>query len=311
MKQIFSNITQVVGNTPLVRLNKIAQDVPATILVKLEFLNPAFSIKDRIGIAMLDQAEKEKKIHHHSVIIEPTSGNTGIALAFACAAKGYRLILTMPDSMSIERQKLLKFLGAEVVLTQGILGMQGAIDKANALSLEIPHSFIPMQFENPANVDIHYQTTAQEIWRDTQGDIDVFVAGVGTGGTLTGVASFLKEKNSKIKIIALEPEESAVLSGQKAGMHQIQGIGAGFIPKILQQSLIDEVIRVPSKQAGMISRLLAKKEGILAGISSGANVWGALELAKRIEFKHKTIVTVLPSASERYLSTWLFEKTEN
>lgn len=311
MKQIFSNITQVVGNTPLVRLNKIAQDAPATILVKLEFLNPAFSIKDRISIAMLDQAEKEKKIHHHSVIIEPTSGNTGIALAFACAAKGYRLILTMPDSMSIERQKLLKFLGAEVVLTQGILGMQGAIDKANALSLEIPHSFIPMQFENPANVDIHYQTTAQEIWRDTQGDIDVFVAGVGTGGTLTGVASFLKEKNSKIKIIALEPEESAVLSGQKAGMHQIQGIGAGFIPKILQQSLIDEVIRVPSKQAGMISRLLAKKEGILAGISSGANVWGALELAKRIEFKHKTIVTVLPSASERYLSTWLFEKTEN
>ena len=308
MAGIYENITKTIGNTPLVRLNRLSMGIDAQILVKLEFFNPLSSVKDRIGVAMIEAAEREGKIKKDTVIIEPTSGNTGIALAFVCAAKGYKLVLTMPETMSVERRKLLKALGAEVVLTEGAKGMKGAVDRAEELLKQTKNGFMPQQFTSPANPEIHRRTTGPEIWDDTKGKVDIFIAGVGTGGTLTGVGEFLKQKNPKIKIIALEPKESAVLSGQPAGTHKIQGIGAGFIPEILNREIIDEVMTVASEDAGVISRRLAKEEGILAGISSGAAVWAALEVGRRKELRGKTIVTILPSCGERYLSTWLFEE---
>ncbi len=307
MSRIFSDITKTVGNTPLVKLNKLTEGLHATVLVKLEFFNPVSSVKDRIGVAMIEAAEKEGKINKDTVIIEPTSGNTGIALAVVAASKGYRLILTLPETMSVGRRQLLKIFGAEMVLTEGAKGMRGAIEKATELAAATPNSFIPQQFNNPANPAIHRKTTAEEIWKDTDGQVDIFIAGVGTGGTLTGVGSFLKERKPSVKIIALEPADSPVLSGGKPGAHKIQGIGAGFIPSILDQKLIDEIITVKHEDAGDMARKLARFEGILAGISSGAAVWAALEVAKRPESKGKTIVTLLPSTGERYLSTWLFQ----
>ena len=311
MAKIFSDITKTVGNTPLVRLNRVTKGLSATILVKMESFNPLSSVKDRIGLAMIEDAEKKGILKRNSIIIEPTSGNTGIALAFVAAAKGYRLILTMPDTMSAERRKLLLALGAEVVLTDGAQGMRGAIEKAEELAHNTPHSFVPQQFENAVNPAAHRKTTAQEILRDTGGKVDVFVAGIGTGGTLTGVGEVLKKEDPKVKIVALEPMDSPVLSGGKPLPHKIQGIGAGFIPSILNRSIVDEVITVAHEDAGQIARRLAREEGILCGISSGANVWGALEIAKRPASKGKTIVTVICDTGERYLSTWLFEDQKN
>ncbi len=308
MPRIFSDITKTIGNTPLVRLHKLSLGLEATILVKLEYFNPLSSVKDRIGVAMIEDAEKKGFLNKNSVIIEPTSGNTGIALAFVCAAKGYRLILTMPETMSVERRQLLRIFGAEVVLTEGAKGMKGAIEKAEALLKDTPHSFMPQQFNNPANVEIHRKTTAEEIWRDTDGAVDIFIAGIGTGGTITGVGEVLKSRKPSVTIIGLEPKESQVLSGGKPGPHKIQGIGAGFVPGILNRSIIDEMIPVAHEDAGVIARRLAREEGIFAGISSGAAVWAALEVAKRPESKGKTIVTVLPSTGERYLSTWLYQE---
>ncbi len=308
MSRIFSDITKTIGNTPLVRLHKLSLGLEATILVKLEYFNPLSSVKDRIGVAMIEDAEKKGFLNKNSVIIEPTSGNTGIALAFVCAAKGYRLILTMPETMSVERRQLLRIFGAEVVLTEGAKGMKGAIEKAEALLKDTPHSFMPQQFNNPANVEIHRKTTAEEIWRDTDGAVDIFIAGIGTGGTITGVGEVLKSRKPSVTIIGLEPKESQVLSGGKPGPHKIQGIGAGFVPGILNRSIIDEMIPVAHEDAGVIARRLAREEGIFAGISSGAAVWAALEVAKRPESKGKTIVTVLPSTGERYLSTWLYQE---
>jgi cysteine synthase A len=307
MARIFDDITQTIGHTPLVKINRLAKGLSATVLVKLEFFNPLSSVKDRIGLAMIEDAEKSGKLKKGSVIIEPTSGNTGIALAFVAAAKGYSLILTMPDTMSVERRKLLKALGAEVVLTEGAKGMKGAITKAEELAKATPHSFIPQQFMNPANPEIHRQTTAQEILADTKGKVDIFVAGVGTGGTITGVGEVLKKKNAHVKIIAVEPKDSPVLSGGQPSPHKIQGIGAGFVPEILNLKIIDEILTVSHEDAGHIARRLAKEEGILCGISAGANLWAALEVAKRPESKGKTIVTILCDTGERYLSTWLFE----
>jgi cysteine synthase A len=269
--------------------------------------NPLASIKDRIGLAMMEEAERAGQITSKTVIIEPTSGNTGIALAFVCAARGYKLMLTMPETMSIERRKLLAVLGAELVLTPGEKGMRGAVEKAEQLAAETPHAFIPQQFKNPANAEVHRRTTAEEIWRDTDGTVDIFIAGVGTGGTITGVAEALKARKREFKAIAVEPVDSPVLSGGKPGPHKIQGIGAGFVPDILRRELIDEVIQVKHEDAGEIACRLAREEGILAGISSGANVWAALQVARRPENKGKLIVTVLPSSGERYLSTWLYE----
>jgi cysteine synthase len=304
---IYKDITGTIGKTPLVKINKMAPGSKAVILAKLESFNPLSSVKDRIGVAMIAAGRQEGKIKKDTVIIEPTSGNTGIALAFACAAKGYRLILTMPETMSVERRHLLKIFGAELVLTEGSKGMSGAIEKAKELAAEIQNSFVPQQFTNPANSQVHRKTTAAEILEDTGAMLDIFIAGVGTGGTITGTGEVLKQKIPGLKVIAVEPEDSPVLSGGKPGPHKIQGIGAGFVPGILNREVIDEIIQVSSENAGTTARQLARQEGILAGISSGAAMWAALEVAKRVENKGKTIVVILPDSGERYLSTWLFE----
>lgn len=311
MSKIYEDITKTVGNTPLVKINKLGKDYPVNLVAKIESFNPLSSVKDRIGVAMIEDAEKKGLLNKDSTIIEPTSGNTGIALAFVAAAKGYRLILTMPETMSLERRQLLKIFGAELVLTEGAKGMKGAVEKAEELAKTVPNSFVPQQFNNPANTEIHRKTTAQEIWNDTDGKIDVFVSGIGTGGTITGVGEILKQKKSDIKIIGVEPKDSPVISGGNPGAHKIQGIGAGFVPSILNRKIIDEIITVTNEDAGNIARLLAKEEGILAGISSGAAMWAALEAAKRKENANKTIVVVLPDTGERYLSTWLFEFAKN
>ena len=306
MARIYDDITQTIGGTPLVRINKVSNGVKATILAKIEAFNPLSSVKDRIGLAMIEAAERDGKINKDTVIIEPTSGNTGIALAFVCAAKGYKLILTMPDTMSIERRKLLKALGSELVLTEGAKGMKGAIDRAEELLKETPNSFVPQQFDNPANPEIHRKTTAEEIWKDTDGEVDVFIAGVGTGGTVTGCGEVLKQKNPDVSIVAIEPTNSAVISGEDPGKHKIQGIGAGFIPDVLNTDVIDEIFKVENDEAMLASRFLASKEGILAGISSGAAMHAAVEISKRPQNKGKTIVVILPDTGERYISTEMF-----
>jgi cysteine synthase A len=303
-------ITDLIGNTPLVKIRALGPDSKVTILAKLESFNPFSSVKDRIGLAMIEDAERSGKLKKGSVIIEPTSGNTGVALAAVAAAKGYRIILTMPETFSIERRKLLAAYGAELVLTEGPKGMKGAIAKAEELAAATPGSFIPMQFDNPANPEIHRTTTAEEIWRDTEGKVDIVVGGVGTGGTITGVSEALKKKKPSIKSIAIEPFDSPVISEGRAGPHKIQGIGAGFIPKVFNRAAIDEVLTVKSEDAGVTARKLAKEEGILVGISSGAALWAAIQVAKRPESAGKTIVVVLPDSGERYLSTWLFEEPQ-
>ncbi|MFH1829297.1 MAG: cysteine synthase A [Pseudomonadota bacterium] len=310
MLKIASNITELIGNTPLVRLNRVTQSCEAQVLGKLESFNPGGSVKDRIGLSMIAAAEKQGLIDDKTTIIEPTSGNTGIALAMVAATRGYRLILTMPDTMSMERQKLLKALGAKLVLTPGSEGMKGAINRAVELAQGMKKSFIPMQFQNPANPDVHRKTTAEEILRDTEGKIDIFVAGVGTGGTITGVSEVIKKQKPELKAIAVEPAESAVLSGNAPGPHKIQGIGAGFVPDVLNKDIIDEIIQVKSDDALAMTRRLAKEEGILAGISSGANVHAAVLVAEREENKGKMIVTIIPDTGERYLSTPVFQEEQ-
>lgn len=308
MSRIFNDITETVGNTPLVRLTRIASGVKATVLAKLEAFNPLSSVKDRIGVAMLNAAEEQGLLRKESVIIEPTSGNTGIALAFVVAARGYKLILTMPETMSLERRHLLQIFGAELVLTPGSEGMTGAVKKAEELASSIPNAFMPQQFKNPANPEIHRKTTAEEIWNDTDGKVDILVSGVGTGGTITGVSEVIKKRKKGFKAIAVEPETSPVLSKGTAGPHKIQGIGAGFVPDVLNREIIDEVITVSDEDAGATARLLARTEGILAGISCGAALWAALEVAKRDENEGKLLIVVLPDTGERYLSTWLFKE---
>ena len=304
---IANNIIELIGHTPLVQLNTLTKDLPAKIAVKLEFFNPGNSVKDRIAAAMIEAAEKAGKINKQTIIVEPTSGNTGIGLAMVCAAKGYKLVITMPESMSQERKMLLRAYGAELILTPAAEGMGGAIAKAQELAASNPDVyFVPQQFENPANPEVHRQTTGEEIWRDTDGKVDIFVAGVGTGGTVTGVGETLKAKNPNIQVYAVEPEASAVLSGGQKGPHPIQGIGAGFIPKTLNTEIYDGVIQVPNDAAFKVAREMAQKEGILVGISSGAAVWSALQLAAKPENAGKLIVVVLPSYGERYLSTPLF-----
>ena len=303
-------ITDLIGNTPLVKIHALGPDSKVTILAKLESFNPFSSVKDRIGLAMIEDAERSGKLKKGSVIIEPTSGNTGVALAAVAASKGYRIILTMPETFSIERRKLLAAYGAELVLTEGPKGMKGAIAKAEELAAATPGSFIPMQFDNPANPEIHRKTTAEEIWRDTEGKVDIVVGGVGTGGTITGVSEALKKKKPSIKAFAIEPSDSPVISEGRAGPHKIQGIGAGFIPKVFNRAAIDEVLTVKSEDAGVTARKLAKEEGILVGISSGAALWAAIQIAKRPESAGKTIVAILPDTGERYLSTWLFEEPQ-
>jgi cysteine synthase len=312
MARIAKKLTDLIGNTPLLELGNFGRehDAQATILAKLEYFNPGGSVKDRIGFSMIEDAEKQGLLNKESVIIEPTSGNTGIALAFISAAKGYRLILTMPETMSIERRNLLKALGAELVLTPGPEGMSGAIRKAEALKAEYPNSFVPQQFKNPANPAIHRKTTAEEIWNDTDGNVDIFVSGVGTGGTITGVGEVLKERKPGVKIVAVEPFDSQVIAGGKPGPHKIQGIGAGFIPDILNTGVIDEIIPVTNDDALRTGRKLAKTEGLIVGISSGAAVFAALQLALRDENKGKRIVVILPDTGERYLSTLLYQSDE-
>ena len=308
MSQVFSDICQTIGRTPLVRLNRVTAGLGAEVLLKCEFFNPVSSVKDRIGVAMIEAGEKAGKIKAGTLIIEPTSGNTGIALAFVCAAKGYKLVLTMPETMSVERRTLLRMLGADLVLTPGPEGMPGAIRRAEQLHRDTANSFLPDQFSNPANPEIHRRTTAEEIWRDTGGKVDAFVAGVGTGGTLTGVGEVLKSRNPNFKCVAVEPVDSPVISGGKPGPHKIQGIGAGFIPANLNTKIVDDVIKVANNDAFVMARRLSKEEGILCGISSGANVWAAIQYAQRPENSGKVIVTVAPSTGERYLSTPLADE---
>ena len=301
-----NSIIELIGNTPLVRINKL-NDSEAVVYAKVESFNPLSSVKDRVALNMVESAEKEGKLRKGSVIIEPTSGNTGVGLAYVAAVKGYRVILTMPETMSVERRKLLAALGAELVLTDGKAGMKGAIEKANEIAAQTPGSFIPQQFENPANPEAHIQTTGPEIWKDTEGKVDIFVSAAGTGGTVTGVGTFLKSKKPNVHIVAVEPDTSAVLSGKPAGPHKIQGIGAGFVPKTYNPEVVDEIYLTNDVKAGNIARRAAKEEGLLVGISSGAALEAALTIAKRPENKGKTIVALLPDTGERYLSTWLFE----
>ena len=310
MQRIAKDITKLIGNTPLVRLNKVTKDCVAEIVVKLEFFNPCSSVKDRIGLSMIEEAESQGKIDKDTIILEPTSGNTGIALAFVCAVKGYKLVLTMPETMSIERRKLLAAFGAEIILTPGTEGMSGAVKRAEELFKSDKRYFMPQQFKNPANPQIHRKTTAIEIWDDTDGKVDILVSGVGTGGTITGVAEVIKKKKPTFRAIAVEPKDSPVLSGGKPGAHKIQGIGAGFIPEVLNKKIIDEILQVSSEDAIETARKLARQEGILAGISSGAAVFAAVEVAKRKDNKGKLIVVILPDTGERYLSTELLTPLE-
>ncbi|MCS7243046.1 MAG: cysteine synthase A [Candidatus Caldatribacterium sp.] len=302
--RIAEDVTKLIGNTPLVYLRKLAFGLPGKVAAKLEFFNPCGSVKDRIAVSMIEEAERQGLLGPESTIIEPTSGNTGVGLAFVCAQRGYRLILTMPESVSVERRKILMHFGAEVILTPAEEGMRGAVRKAEELLAQIPHAFMPQQFKNPANPKIHRETTAEEIWRDTDGQVDVFVAGVGTGGTITGVAEVIKKRKPSFRVVAVEPARSPVLSGGQPGQHKIQGIGAGFIPDVLRLELIDEIVTVTDDDAFATAKRLAREEGIFAGISSGAATWAALEVAKRPESEGKLIVVVLPDTGERYLSLW-------
>jgi cysteine synthase A len=306
MAKIYNNLTETIGNTPLVRINAL-NTTEAQILAKMEFFNPCGSVKDRIGLAMIEAAEKQGRLNRHTTIVEPTSGNTGIGLAFVCAVKGYKLTLVMPESMSIERRKLFKIFGAELVLTPAAEGMKGAVAEAQRMVSNTGNMVMLQQFENPANPEIHRRTTAEEIWRDTDGSVDIFVAGVGTGGTITGCGQVLKKYKPSVKVVAVEPADSPVISGGKPGPHKIQGIGAGFVPSVLDRSVLDEIICVKNEDAIETAKQLAAKEGILAGISSGANVFAALQLAKRAENKGKTIVTIICDTGERYISTELFQ----
>jgi cysteine synthase A len=308
--RIAEDITKTVGNTPLVRLNRVVDGAKATVVAKLEMRNPAGSVKDRIGVSMIEAAERAGAIKKDTILLEPTSGNTGIGLAFASAAKGYKLVLTMPETMSMERRKLLAALGAQLVLTPGSEGMKGAIKKAEELAAEDKRYLVLQQFENAANPEIHRKTTAEEIWADTDGKVDILVSGVGTGGTVTGVAEVLKKRRPGFKAVAVEPKDSPVLSGGKPGPHKIQGIGAGFVPRVLDTKLLDEIVQVTHEDAGEMARRLCKEEGILAGISCGAAAWAAREVARRKENEGKLVVVVLPDTGERYLSTWLFEETK-
>ncbi len=308
MTHIHEDVTEAVGGTPLVRLGRIGRDVGGDVLGKMESMNPLSSVKDRIGVQMVKAAKESGGLDENTVVIEPTSGNTGVALAFVCAAMGNRLILTMPDTMSMERRQLLRILGAELVLTPGEEGMPGAVEKAEELAEETPDSWMPQQFKNPANPAAHRETTAEEIWEDTDGNVDILVAGVGTGGTITGVGKVLKERNPDCRVVAVEPAESPVLSGGGPGPHRIQGIGAGFVPDVLDRTVIDEVMTVHSDEAGEIARRLAREEGILAGVSAGANVHAALEVARQTDVPDPNIVTFICDTGERYLSTWLFDE---
>lgn len=307
MTRIFDDITKTIGNTPLVRIGRMNPSKDVELLAKVESFNPLSSIKDRLGLALIEAAERDGLIREGTTIIEPTSGNTGIALAFICASRGYRLILTMPETMSIERRKLLQILGAEVVLTDGTRGMNGAIAKAEELARDMPGSYIPQQFSNPANPDVHRRTTAVEIWNDTGGAVDIVIGGVGTGGTITGIGEALKQKKPGVKIVAVEPADSPVLSGGEPGPHRIQGIGAGFVPAVYNGRVVDEIIQVTDTDAGEAARRLAKQEGILIGISGGAALYAALKVSGRKDSAGKTIVVILPDSGERYLSTWLFD----